>query len=324
MREAHNARQRPARAVSDLIVLLVGDLLEPELAPLGSGHDLVDLGGKKPDRDQGKLVGKKMVVSGVRGQRGREKRRISRVSPLVCSSERWGGKPLQGSWPASPLSEIEIEINTHANDEAPSLVRRPRHPRRLARRRPSPARPPVRRASASLQHWREAEAGPVRPHRPFASRAVPSRFPPASRLEAPSRPRGGRHGGRLHRCPRAPHRHHTGSVATNSSHSVPLARPGWARLQSLQCRRLVSREKKKKRNRDRDRSRARDLEAAEGRKPFSGERESARRRSASAMFSGVSESDDDFRVNPSQLAMEVRIHCVSLPRRNPPLISDRV
>ena len=253
MREAHNARQRPARAVSDLIVLLVGDLLEPELAPLGSGHDLVDLGGKKPDRDQGKLVGKKMVVSGVRGQRGREKRRISRVSPLVCSSERWGGKPLQGSWPASPLSEIEIEINTHANDEAPSLVRRPRHPRRLARRRPSPARPPVRRASASLQHWREAEAGPVRPHRPFASRAVPSRFPPASRLEAPSRPRGGRHGGRLHRCPRAPHRHHTGSVATNSSHSVPLARPGWARLQSLQCRRLVSREKK---NRTESRSRS--------------------------------------------------------------------
>ena len=243
VREAHNARQRPARAVSDLIVLLVGDLLEPELAPLGSGHDLVDLGGKKPDRDQGKLVGKKMVVSGVRGQRGREKRRISRVSPLVCSSERWGGKPLQGSWPASPLSEIEIEINTHANDEAPSLIRRPRHPRRLARRRPSPARPPVRRASASLQHGREA--GPVRPHRPFASRAVPSRFPPASRIEAPSRPRGGRHGGRLHRCPRAPHRHHTGSVATNSSHSVPLARPGWARLQSLQCRRLVSREKKK-------------------------------------------------------------------------------
>ena len=226
MREAHNARQRPARAVSDLVLLLVGDLLEPELAPLGSGHDLVDLGGKKPDRDQGKLVGKKVVVSGVRGQGGREKRRVSRVSPLVCSSGRWGGKPLQGSRPASRLSEIEMEINTHADDEAPSLVRRPRHPRRLARRRPSPARPPVRRASASLQHWREAEAGPVRPHRPFASRAVPSRFPPASRLEAPSRPRGGRHGGRLHRCPRAPHRYHTGSVATNSSHSVP-PRPPW-------------------------------------------------------------------------------------------------
>ena len=84
MREAHNARQRPARAVSDLVLLLVGDLLEPELAPLGSGHDLVDLGGKKPDRDQGKLVGKKVVVSGVRGQGGREKRRVSRVSPLVC------------------------------------------------------------------------------------------------------------------------------------------------------------------------------------------------------------------------------------------------
>ena len=151
----------------------------------------------------------------------------------MCSSERWGGKPLQVSWPASQLSEIEVEINTHANDEAPSLVRRPRHPRRLARRRPSPARPPVRRASASLQHWREAEAGPVRPHRPFASRAVPSRFPPASRLEAPSRPRGGRHGGRLHRCPRAPHRHHTGSVAKDSSHSGPLARPGWTRLQTL-------------------------------------------------------------------------------------------
>ena len=234
-----------------------------------------------------------MVVSGVRGQRGREKRRINRVSPLVCSSERWGGKPLQGSWPASPLSEIEIEINTHANDEAPSLVRRPRHPRRLARRRPSPARPPVRRASASLQHWREAEAGPVRPHRPFASRAVPSRLCPHPDSSAVP-PRGAAMAGDLSLPPRSPPPPY-GSVAELLALCAP--RPPWLGTLESAMQTLGFARKKKTECDLIDRERETSKQPRE--EALFGERESARRRSASAMFSSVSESDDDSRVNPS-------------------------
>ena len=100
MREAHNARQRPARAVSDLIVLLVGNLLEPELAPLGSGHDLVDLGGKKPDRDQGKLVGKKMVVSGGPGP-GRKGEKADQSGQSSCVFERAMGREAAPGFVAS-------------------------------------------------------------------------------------------------------------------------------------------------------------------------------------------------------------------------------
>ena len=319
MREAHNARQRPARAVSDLIVLLVGNLLEPELAPLGSGHDLVDLGGKKPDRDQGKLVGKKMVVSGGPGP-GRKGEKADQSGQSSCVFERAMGREAAPGFVASLPTLRDRGRDKYSRQRRgpkpgpPSTAPpSPRTPSTFPRPAACPARVRVPSTLARSGSWAgsttsalrlEGSAFPVSARIPTRGAVPPARRPPwRATSSLPSR------------SPPPPYqvgRYELLALCASRPHWLGTFADAWFRA------------KKTERNRDRDRSRARDLEAAEGRRPFSGERESARRRSASAMFSGVSESDDDFRVNPSQLAMEVRIHCVPLPRRNPPLISDRV
>ena len=142
MREAHNARQRPARAVSDLVLLLVGDLLEPELAPLGSGHDLVDLGGKKPDRDQGKLVGKKLVVSGGPGP-GRKGEKAGQSGQSSCLFERAMGRE------AAPGFEASLPTLRDRDGDKYSRQRRGPKPGPPSTAPPSPRTPSTFASAAS-------------------------------------------------------------------------------------------------------------------------------------------------------------------------------
>ena len=193
MREAHNARQRPARAVSDLIVLLVGDLLEPELAPLGSGHDLVDLGGKKPDRDQGKLVGKKMVVSGGPGP-GRKGEKAGQSDQSSCVFERAMGREAAPGFVASLPTLRDRGRDKYSRQRRgpkpgpPSTAPpSPRTPSTFPRPAACPARVRVPSTLARSGSWAgsttsalrlEGSASPVSARIPTRGAVPPARRPP--------------------------------------------------------------------------------------------------------------------------------------------------